>query len=249
MVRLWRAAANPKIVQLGEFRPVCLTSSGADKLQNSPNYLQRAWAIAIQRYEQYSATKSITLCCHRQQGMVSINNLINPIKHIAADFHEARTYEPTYSMASPTPSGYSGRGPNSLRAGGRIKRLARPTTRRWQQIARRRALQRWAALLQRVGGKCHGMEKHLGQVAWTAFKRHSKQRYQPRFVSRFVPAGPDPALECVGPIDTTSGCPHQHVVALPKLALLSSVEAAQASESLKCLHLDHEIEVQQICDV
>ena len=181
--------------------------------------------------------------------MVSINNLINPIKHIAADFHEARTHEPTYSMASPTPSGYSGRGPNSLRVGGRIKRPARQTTRRWQQIARRRASQRWAALLQRVGGKCHGMVKHLGQVAWTAFKRHSKQRYRPRFVSRFVPAGPDPALECVGLIDTAGGCPHQHVVALPKLASLSSVEAAQASESLKCLHLDHEIEVQQICDL
>ena len=155
-------------------------------MQNSPNYLQRARAIAIQRYEQYSATKSITLCCHRQQGMVSINNLINPIKHIGADFHEARTREPTHSMPSPLSSAYSWTGPNSLRVGGRIKRPARPTKRRWQQIARRRASQRWAALLQRVGGKCHGMEKHLGQVAWTAFKRHSKQRYQPWFVLRFV---------------------------------------------------------------
>jgi hypothetical protein len=82
-----------------------------------------------------------------------------------------------------------------------------------------------------------------------AFKSHLKQRYQPRCVSRFVPAGPDLALECAGPIDTKGGCPHQHVVALPKLASLSSVGAAQASESLKCLHLDHEIEVQQICDV
>ena len=69
-------------------------------------------------------------------------------------------------------------------------------TRRWQQIARRRASQRWAALLQRTGGECHGVQAHLGPVAWAAFKRHAKQRYQPRFVSRFVPAGPDPALEC-----------------------------------------------------
>jgi hypothetical protein len=44
---------------------------------------------------------------HRQQGMVSINNHINRIKHIAADFHEARTREPTYSMTSPLPSAYS----------------------------------------------------------------------------------------------------------------------------------------------
>ena len=60
---------------------------------------------------------------------------------------------------------------------------------------------------------------------------------------------PRPSLECVGLIDTAGGCPHKHVVALPKLASLSFVEAAQASESLKCLHLDHEIEVQQICDL
>ena len=57
-----------------------------------------------------------------------------------------------------------------------------------------------------------------------------------------------PGHRCVGLIDTSGGCPHQHAVALPKLASPSDVEAAQASKSLKCLHLDHEIEVQQICD-
>ena len=52
----------------------------------------------------------------------------------------------------------------------------------------------------------HGMQAHLGPVAWAAFKRHAKQRYQPRFVSRFVPAGPDPALECAtGLTPLTSG--------------------------------------------
>ena len=170
---------------------------GATKLQHSPT-LQHL-ALATQSYRhQYLATKSIIRGCHYQQAMVSINVLINPVKCTGADLHDARARGPTLLMTGALPMVYSWRGPNGMRVrvDGQIRRPARPTTRRWQQIARRRASQRWAALLQRIGGECHGMQAHLGPVAWAAFKRHAKQGYQPRFVSRFVPAGPDPALEC-----------------------------------------------------
>ena len=123
----------------------------------------------------------------------------------------------------------------------------------WQVVSRRRGAQRYHALLQRIGGECHGMREHLGEIEWADFCQHAKRHYQPRFISRFEPLGAAPTLTCVGPITLGSGprqfCPHHHTV---KLQLLSSkdVEASQAtSKALSNLHLDHTIELQQICDV
>ena len=172
---------------------------GAIKLQHSPTLQHLALATQLSYRHQYLATKSIILGYRYQQTIVSIHVLINPVKCTGAALHDARAHGPTLSMTGALPLVYSWRGPNDIArvcVDGQIRRPARPTTRRWQQIARRRASQRWAALLQRIGEECHGMQAHRGPVAWVAFKRHAKQRYQPRFVSRFVPAGPDPALEC-----------------------------------------------------
>ena len=97
------------------------------------------------------------------------------------------------------------------------------------------------------------MREHLGEKEWADFCQHAKRHYQPRFINRFEPLGNAPTLKCVGPIALGSSprqvCPHRHTV---ELQLLGSkdTEASQAtSKALANLHLDHTIELQQICDV
>lgn len=80
----------------------------------------------------------------------------------------------------------------------------------WQVVSRRRGAQRYHALLQRIGGECHGMREHLGEIEWADFCQHAKRHYQPRFISRFEPLGPAPTLTCVGPI--TLGMAHVNFV-------------------------------------
>ena len=111
------------------------------------------------------------------------------------------------------------------------------------ELLRKRAVNQFHALTSRVGPKCHRMDKHLGTSAWNEFKRYTKQHYQCGFIARFLPTSTCATIACAGPIYDSSGCPHNHIVNLENF--VPNVDELGLAD----LHLDHEIELLQVCDI
>eukprot|EP01050_Picozoa_sp_SAG11_P003755 SAG11_NODE_220_length_12154_cov_92.233347_4_plen_181_part_00 len=91
--------------------------------------------------------------------------------------------------------------------------------------------------------ECHRMDKHLGTSAWNEFKRYAKQHYQCGFIARFLPTSTCATIACAGPIYDSSSCPHNHIVNLENF--VPNVDELGLAD----LHLDHEIELLQVCDI
>ena len=95
-------------------------------------------------------------------------------------------------------------------------------------MARKRAQQRWSALLSRIG-----KQMRLDASAWAAFVAHANARYKPKFIAAFR----KPKLRCVGP---SYGEPCGFCVDLT---------SRDAFRKLEHLHLDHEQDLLITCDM
>ena len=105
-----------------------------------------------------------------------------------------------------------------------------------EAAARKRAHQRWWALMHRVGVS-NGMRSHLGESRWSEFKGFCMHHFRPSFLALFDPCGG--TLQCSGPL-SGGPCPHNHVVNFASTTALKQMEA---------LHLDHAFDVQHICEL
>jgi hypothetical protein len=101
-------------------------------------------------------------------------------------------------------------------------------------VARKRAQQRWSALMARIR-KTNGMGELLGAAHWGNFADFVRSVFMKDFLELFNPVGG--VLQCVGPLDGVGTCPN---------AMCVDLKASAAA--LCALHLDHAIEVQHICD-
>lgn len=120
--------------------------------------------------------------------------------------------------------------------GWRTKRSKR-TLPAMRQMARKRAQQRWSALLTANTSRLsREMRGALGERCWAAFVAHA-HRYKRPFLEAFDP--PDGVLRCVGEYRGVP-CPKGFKVDL------GSVRARKA---LRHLELDHEHDVQVTCDL
>ena len=97
-------------------------------------------------------------------------------------------------------------------------------------MARKRAQQRWSALLARVAKQ---VRPALGDELWADFVAHAEARYKQAFVRAFR----KPSLHCVGP-PHGGGCPRAFCVDLT---------CASAYATLGALHLDHEQDL--VCEM
>lgn len=95
-------------------------------------------------------------------------------------------------------------------------------------MARKRAQQRWSALLHRID-----KQMRLDAASWAAFVAHANAHYKPRFVAAFH----KPMLTCVGP---SYGAPCGYCVDLT---------SRDAFRKLEHLHLDHEQDLLITCDM
>ena len=106
-----------------------------------------------------------------------------------------------------------------------------------------RARKRWSALLtqkkSRIGFKC-GMRKRLGENHWATFVRYATTNCKKAFIRALVPA--NGILCCAGKIDGTP-CPNKLTISLLTAPL------GEVKTNLPKLHMDHEFDVKQICDV
>ena len=102
--------------------------------------------------------------------------------------------------------------------------------------ARKRAQQRWHALMHRVKVN-NGMHEHLGQSRWEHFEAFCIDQFRGSFLALFNPHGG--VLRCSGPL-SGGPCPHNHEVDLASLS---------AHTLLHTLHLDHAHDVQHVCEV
>ena len=91
------------------------------------------------------------------------------------------------------------------------------------RMARKRAQQRWSALLKRIADKVRAM---LGDALWADFVAHANACYKDALLSAFR----KPILRCVAP-QHGGVCPHNFHVDLT---------CARAYATLGELHLDHE---------
>ena len=99
-------------------------------------------------------------------------------------------------------------------------------------MARKRAQQRWNALLARIAKQVRAA---LGEFLWADFVAHAEARYKAAFVATFR----KPVLRCVG---TNHGapCPRRFHVDLTSPSAFATLEE---------LHLDHEQDVAITCDM
>ena len=134
------------------------------------------------------------------------------------------TTAPSSNFATPAPASTSSPEPPP---GWLSKHHAR--RRPIRMTARKRAQQRWSALLSRIA-----QHMRLDDALWGAFAAHANARYKPRFVRAFE--GPL-RLECVGPV---RGVPCGFCV---------DMTSPKASHILHLLHLDHEQDVIVTCDL
>ena len=100
------------------------------------------------------------------------------------------------------------------------------------KVARKRAQQRWSALLSRIG---EVVRPALGDVLWADFVAHAEARYKETFVAAFR----KPVLRCVG---TNHGAPCP-------LAFEVDLTTPRTFVALEHLHLDHEQDVAITCDM
>ena len=99
-------------------------------------------------------------------------------------------------------------------------------------MARKRAQQRWSALLARVS---KWVREALGESLWADFVAHADAHYKRAFVAAFD----SPHLACVGP-PSGAPCPNAFCVDLT---------SATAFATLEHLHLDHEQDLAITCDM
>jgi hypothetical protein len=95
-------------------------------------------------------------------------------------------------------------------------------------MARKRAQQRWSALLSRIY-----KQMHLNVPLWAAFVAHANMHYKDKFIAAFH----KPVLKCVGP---SYGKPCGFCVDLTSW---------DAFRKLEHLHLDHEQDLLITCDM
>jgi len=100
------------------------------------------------------------------------------------------------------------------------------------RMARKRAQQRWSALLTRIAKHVRAA---LGDVLWADFVAHAEVHYKEKFVRAFRA----PRLRCVGP-PRGGRCPRRFKVDLT---------SPSAYGTLGELHLDHEQDVLITCDM
>ena len=106
-----------------------------------------------------------------------------------------------------------------------------------RKVARKRAQQRWSALLTANGSRlAREMRGALGEQCWSEFLVHAA-RYKRSFLKAFDP--PDGELRCVGKYGGAP-CPARFAVDLG---------SSSACAALRCLELDHEHDVQVTCDL
>ena len=98
-----------------------------------------------------------------------------------------------------------------------------------RKMARKRAQQRWSALLVRIS-----RQVQLEGSLWADFVAHANRLYKPAFIAAFEEA---PVLACVGPV---GGSPCGFCVDLA---------SSDAFTKLGLLHLDHEQDVVVTCDL
>ena len=97
----------------------------------------------------------------------------------------------------------------------------------FRKIARKRAQQRWSALLTRI-------ERRVKLSDFGAFKKHANTKYKSQFIALFTSP-----LVCVGPREGVP-CP---------LAFGVDPASMSAASELAHLHLDHEQDVAITCDM
>ena len=73
------------------------------------------------------------------------------------------------------------------------------------RVARKRAQQRWSALLTRIG-KINGMAARLGAAHWENFADFVRGVFMRDFLELFDPVGG--VLRCAGPLDGDGACPN-----------------------------------------
>jgi len=100
------------------------------------------------------------------------------------------------------------------------------------RMARKRAQQRWSALLTRIAKQ---VRPALGDMLWDKFVAHAEAHYKDTFVRAFRA----PRLRCVGP-PRGGSCPRRFEVDLT---------SPRAYLTLGELHLDHEQDVLITCDM
>jgi len=103
-------------------------------------------------------------------------------------------------------------------------------------IARRRAEQRWSALVSAPSSRlARQMRPFLGDELWEQFVVHAVSNYKSDFVPAFSPRSN--LLRCVGTVEGAP-CSHKFQVDLQDAALF-------VRSHLGFLHLDHEVEVRR----
>ena len=116
------------------------------------------------------------------------------------------------------------------------------------RLARRRAQQRWSALVTAPTSRlARQMRPHLGAGLWDEFVGHANKQHRAAWLRAFAPAAG--VLRCVGTLDGAP-CPHGAAV---DLRMRGNGEGrgrgadAAASEALERLHLDHERPLHLTC--
>jgi hypothetical protein len=100
------------------------------------------------------------------------------------------------------------------------------------KVARKRAQQRWSALLSRIARE---VRPALGDMLWADFVTHAEAHYKAKFVAAFR----KPVLRCVG---TNHGAPCP-------LAFEADLTTPRTFVDLEHLHLDREQDVAIACDM
>lgn len=95
-----------------------------------------------------------------------------------------------------------------------------------RKMARKRAQQRWSALLVRIS-----RQVHLEGSLWADFVAHANRLYKPAFIAAFEEA---PVLACVGPV---GGSPCGFCVDLASSDAFTTRSAAPRPRAGRCRHL------------
>ena len=109
------------------------------------------------------------------------------------------------------------------------------------RLARRRAAQRWSALVSAPGSRlARQMWPHLGAERWDEFVEHANRHYKAGWLRAFAPASG--VLRCVGTLDGAP-CPHAAAVDLRAGAGAGdgSGSGSGSGESVRSLGLQREI--------
>ena len=104
-----------------------------------------------------------------------------------------------------------------------------------RRTLRKCAQKRWSSLLRRIGHK-NGLKKMLGTKRWNEFIDESRSKYE-KYLAKFLPT--NGILQCIGRIENNETCPNNFRIQIGKDQL----------RKVKNLHLDHEFDVKQVCNI